>query len=89
MKTMQTAPPARTQAPAFAVLAGRLAERGFAPGAPEHIREETRQSDRAVCRSMKCPGCKGRGLAYRPYHAAGGRYAVLAKCERCPAAEVL
>ncbi len=79
----------RAASPTFALLAGRLAEKGFAPGAPDHVRPETRESDRAVCHNMRCPACKRRGLVYRPYHAEDGRYAVLGQCVRCPGAEVM
>ncbi len=73
----------------FAALARDLAAAGFAPGAPEHIRPETRDADRAACRGLRCPLCNRRGLAYRPYHTTDGRYAVLAQCARCPGAEVV
>jgi hypothetical protein len=64
-----------------------LRRRGHLPGAPAHITAATQAVDAAVCRRLVCPGCRRRGLDYRPFRGPGGRYEALAVCPRCGAAE--
>lgn len=53
---------------------------GYSEGAPPRIRPESIAIDRASCRRGKCHHCGQRGMAYRPFHNAEGRYRVLAVC---------
>jgi hypothetical protein len=59
---------------------------GFAPGLPRHVTEATVRTDKAICRRLRCPGCEGRGLEYRPWQS-GRRYRALATCLACGDAE--
>jgi hypothetical protein len=58
---------------------------GFTPGAPPHVSADCLAIDRRVCRQSRCPACRKRGLAFRPYHC-GQRYRGLAVCS-CGAGE--
>lgn len=72
--------------PTLGDLERRLAGAGWKPGTPPGLTNLTVQTDLRICKQMKCPGCKRRGLEYRPYHR-GQRYRVLAACPHCHAAE--
>lgn len=64
------------------ILAAAWRAEGFVEGPPPGARPERLAVDRLACRHMRCPRCR-RCLAARPYHAAGGRYRVLAACDGC------
>jgi hypothetical protein len=66
-------------------LAAELLGEGLVPGTPPHLSAQAQSIDRQLCRQLRCPACKRRGLSYQPFHGAG-RYVVLAVC-RCGAAE--
>jgi hypothetical protein len=78
MSTTRPAPTARDLA--AALLAG-----GLRPGTPPHLTARAESIDRQLCRALRCPACRRRGLSYRPF-TDGRRYVVLAVC-RCGAAE--
>jgi hypothetical protein len=56
-----------------------LEQLGFAPGAPTHITRGSQHIDAQVARKLRCPGCRKRGMDYRPFHR-GWAYAALAVC---------
>jgi hypothetical protein len=64
-------------------VAAELAEQGYKAGAPAHVSKQTRDIDAQVCRQLRCPGCRKRGLAYVPVQGPGAEYMILAVCERC------
>jgi hypothetical protein len=55
---------------------------GWEDGAPRHITPETLEVDRRVCRALRCPHCRRRGLGFHPLRS-GRRYRVLAACAGC------
>ena len=78
MRTLPAAP--------LAQLHADLASAGFTPGIPANLTLESRATDQELCRRMRCPSCRRRGLAYRPY-SNGKKYRVIAGCPTCNAAE--
>jgi hypothetical protein len=68
-------------------LVAALAAQGFAPGFPGKLSLTSRAADKYVCRRLRCPSCRKRGLAYRPFVNASGQYRVVASCPECHAAE--
>jgi hypothetical protein len=66
-------------------LAALLQEDGLRPGTPLHLTARAESIDRQLCRRLRCPACRKRGMAYRPL-TDGRRYVVLAVF-RCGAAE--
>jgi hypothetical protein len=66
-------------------LAAELYAEGLRPGTPPHLSPRAAAIDRRLCHALRCPGCRRRGLTYRPF-TDGRRYVVLAVC-RCGAAE--
>ncbi len=89
--SVRSAPSSDRRAPApvvqtFAFLAGRLAEEGYAPGLPEHVRPESAAIDAVAAVSTACPGCGRVGLEAMAYHN-GPRYRCLAVCLACGTAE--
>jgi hypothetical protein len=67
-------------------LAAELFAEGLHEGTPPGLSARAEAIDRQVCRRLRCPACKRRGMAYKPFHGAG-RYTVLATCRRCGAGE--
>lgn len=75
-----------TTAPLTAeVLERQFRKDGYTPGVPVNLDERDQSIDALVCRRLKCPRCRRRGMAYKPYRN-GGAYRVLAACS-CGAAE--
>jgi hypothetical protein len=66
-------------------MAAELLAEGLQPGTPAHLSAQSQSIDRQLCRALRCPACRKRGLAYRPF-TDGQRYVILAVC-RCGAAE--
>jgi hypothetical protein len=66
-------------------LAAELYAEGLHPGTPPQLTARAASIDRHLCRALRCPACRRRGLSYRPF-TDGRRYVVLAVC-RCGAAE--
>lgn len=62
-------------------------EQGFRPALPPHITPKTEAIDRASLARRCCDACGNRGLEYRPFHNATGRYKILGVCLRCGHAE--
>ena len=69
-------------------LHAKLTAAGFVLGFPAALTLASRAADQRTCAHMKCPSCRRRGLAYRPY-CRGNRYRVIASCPACFAAEEL
>ncbi|HEX5270543.1 MAG TPA: hypothetical protein VFW33_08665 [Gemmataceae bacterium] len=68
-------------------LVATLAAEGYRPGIPAGLPLLARAADQELCRRMRCPACRHRGMAYRPFVSAGGRYRVVAGCPACQCAE--
>ena len=68
--------------PVAPIPAAPPASAAWQPGAPPHITAETQAIDRQLCKRMKCPRCKRRGLEYNPLHL-GASYRVQAVCASC------
>jgi hypothetical protein len=81
-----TSAPSRPVAPAAALLVRELLLLGFVEGAPPHIPTALVQADLRIYRTMRCPSCRGRGMAVQPYHR-GRAYRLLASCRKCGAGE--
>ena len=71
----------------LAELHEQLLAEGYFPGTPTNLRLDTRSTDQELCRRMRCPCCRQRGLAYRPYTDGKKSYRVVASCPTCNAAE--
>jgi hypothetical protein len=63
----------------FAARAAELAAAGYTPGAPPQVSGEALRIDARICRAYRCPGCRRRGMLFRPYHR-GASYRALAAC---------
>lgn len=83
---MQTVTTNRPHAIPAVELARQFQAAGFVEGLPPHLPERALEIDRAACQRLKCPGCRRRGLDYRPFHH-GPRYRVLACCLACGAGD--
>jgi hypothetical protein len=68
-------------------LAAELFEQGLHEGTPPGLSAQSQAIDRRVCRAMRCPACRKRGMAYRPFSDGHTHYTVLAVCAGCGAAE--
>jgi hypothetical protein len=58
-------------------LAAELLAEGLREGTPRHLTAQSKAIDRRLCRRLRCPACRRRGLSYRPL-TDGRRYVVLA-----------
>jgi hypothetical protein len=67
-------------------LRAKLLDAGYVERVPHTLTLETRFADQRTCAHMKCPACRCRGLAYRPFRNAN-KYRVIASCPDCNAAE--
>jgi hypothetical protein len=67
-------------------LATELFALGLREGVPAHLAARAESIDRQLCRALRCPACRRRGLGYRPF-TDGRRYVVLAACPACGAGE--
>jgi hypothetical protein len=76
-----------TTAPTVEALTQQLRAEGFSPGAPRHVTAQSQAIDAHACRRLRCPACRQRGCAYRPFHNSRCSYRVLACCQHCPAAQ--
>jgi hypothetical protein len=55
---------------------------GWKRGCPRQVTMATRAVDARLCKRLKCPACRHRGMEYHPYHR-GDSYRVLARCPSC------
>ncbi len=88
--TTTTTPAVMTTTDAGA-LERLLRAAGFTPGPPPGLSDACRAIDARIARGMKCPRCRRRGCAYRPFYTPAGRYRILAACRSaaCGGAEEL
>jgi hypothetical protein len=69
-----------------AALERQFRSDGYLPGVPPGITALSLRQVTILCRMMKCPGCKARGLEARSFASSPG-WRVLACCPRYPFAE--
>jgi hypothetical protein len=79
METTTSAAPVKDPARILALM-------GFKEGPPSGMSLATLEIDRRVYSVMRCTCCKGRGMAFTPYHR-GEDYRALVTCRRCGHAE--
>jgi hypothetical protein len=71
---------------AFALAAELFAE-GYAEGQPAHLTGLAEQADLQLCRALRCPACRKRGMTYHPFTNDAHAYRALAVCGACGAGE--
>jgi hypothetical protein len=78
MTIAQFTPAVAPRQPAVAVagldalgLAAELFAEGLQPGTPPDLPARAAAIDRQLCRRMKCPACRKRGMSCHPFHSIG------------------